>query len=236
MTLKNQNPKKKGSQGKEDFDFEKYQKEVVAGLIAGKGLLGEEGLLKPLIAKFVESALDVVLLYLGLYQYYSVLAGQTDGLFCYFRQLGPNYPAGRVSGCRNYLETYAVRTRPFLYMIRLVRRSFFLQLMLVVVVGLVGGGDILASHRSCFASSIPSTQRLPAPPWARTLFWYTIIILRERYSSISNMMCTWYVWNDTGIRTVKKRHAHTCHSTLPVRVRNRERTARYVRKYIYMLP
>ena len=26
--------------------------------MAGKGLLGEEGLLKPLIAKFVESALD----------------------------------------------------------------------------------------------------------------------------------------------------------------------------------
>lgn len=41
----------------ESFDFESYQKEVVAGLIAGKGLTGEEGLLKPLIAQFVEAAL-----------------------------------------------------------------------------------------------------------------------------------------------------------------------------------
>jgi len=59
MTLKKKNSKNKES--KEDFDFENYQKEVVAGLIAGKGLLGEEGLLKPLIAKFVESALDAEL-------------------------------------------------------------------------------------------------------------------------------------------------------------------------------
>lgn len=46
---------------KKDFDFEAYQKEVVSGLIEGKGLLGKEGLLKPLIAKFVESALDAEL-------------------------------------------------------------------------------------------------------------------------------------------------------------------------------
>ena len=59
MTLKNDKVKK--SKKKEDFDFESYQKEVVAGLMAGKGLLGEEGLLKPLIAKFVESALDAEL-------------------------------------------------------------------------------------------------------------------------------------------------------------------------------
>lgn len=59
MTLKKDNGKK--SKKKEDFDFESYQKEVVAGLMAGKGLLGEEGLLKPLIAKFVESALDAEL-------------------------------------------------------------------------------------------------------------------------------------------------------------------------------
>lgn len=43
---------------KEDFDFEKYQEQVVKGLMEGKGLLGTEGLLKPLIARFVESALD----------------------------------------------------------------------------------------------------------------------------------------------------------------------------------
>lgn len=41
-----------------DLDFAAYEKEVVAGLMSGKGLLGEEGLLKPLIARFVESALD----------------------------------------------------------------------------------------------------------------------------------------------------------------------------------
>lgn len=45
----------------EDFDFESYQAEVVAGLMAGKGLTGEGGLLKPLIAKFVEAALDAEL-------------------------------------------------------------------------------------------------------------------------------------------------------------------------------
>ena len=41
-----------------ELDFAAYEKEVVAGLMSGKGLLGEEGLLKPLIARFVESALD----------------------------------------------------------------------------------------------------------------------------------------------------------------------------------
>lgn len=41
-----------------DFDFEDYQKEVVAGLMSGKGLTGKDGLLKPLIARFVEAALD----------------------------------------------------------------------------------------------------------------------------------------------------------------------------------
>lgn len=43
------------------FDFESYQSEVVAGLMAGKGLTGKDGLLKPLIAKFVEAALDAEL-------------------------------------------------------------------------------------------------------------------------------------------------------------------------------
>ncbi|MEM9835722.1 MAG: hypothetical protein AAF828_04430 [Bacteroidota bacterium] len=40
-----------------DFDFETYRQIVIQGLIAGKGLTGEEGLLKPLIANFVEGAL-----------------------------------------------------------------------------------------------------------------------------------------------------------------------------------
>jgi putative transposase len=47
--------------GGSDFDFTAYEKEVVAGLMSGKGLIGEEGLLKPLIARFVESALDAEL-------------------------------------------------------------------------------------------------------------------------------------------------------------------------------
>lgn len=45
----------------EEFDFESYQKQVVAGLMEGKGLLGEDGLLKPLIARFVETAMDAEL-------------------------------------------------------------------------------------------------------------------------------------------------------------------------------
>ncbi len=40
-----------------DFDFETYRQTVIQGLISGKGLTGEEGLLKPLIANFVEGAL-----------------------------------------------------------------------------------------------------------------------------------------------------------------------------------
>ena len=50
-----------GSKKETEFDFAIYQKQVVEGLMQGKGLLGEEGLLKPLIAKFVESALDAEL-------------------------------------------------------------------------------------------------------------------------------------------------------------------------------
>ena len=41
-----------------DFDFEAYQKEVITGLMRGKPLTGDGGLLKPLIAKFVQGALD----------------------------------------------------------------------------------------------------------------------------------------------------------------------------------
>lgn len=44
-----------------DFDFKTYEEEVISGLMSGKGLLGESGLLKPLIARFVESALDAEL-------------------------------------------------------------------------------------------------------------------------------------------------------------------------------
>lgn len=55
--------KKKEIQKREEipFDFDAYRKEVVAGLMSGQGLLGEEGLLKPLIANFVEAALDAEL-------------------------------------------------------------------------------------------------------------------------------------------------------------------------------
>lgn len=61
MTLNKKQEKLATKESKDSFDFEKYQKEVVAGLMSGKGLLGEEGLLKPLIAKFVESALEAEL-------------------------------------------------------------------------------------------------------------------------------------------------------------------------------
>ena len=41
-----------------DFDYESFRKEVISGLISGKPLTGESGLLKPLIADFVQGALD----------------------------------------------------------------------------------------------------------------------------------------------------------------------------------
>ena len=44
-----------------DFDYEAYQQKVIAGLIQGKPLTGDGGLLKPLIAKFVQGALDAEL-------------------------------------------------------------------------------------------------------------------------------------------------------------------------------
>ena len=53
--------KLKRSKKEEEFDFKKYEEEVVSGLMSGKGLLGEEGLLKPLIARFIETALDAEL-------------------------------------------------------------------------------------------------------------------------------------------------------------------------------
>ena len=61
MKLPNNNKTKKGSKGKESFDYTEFEAEVVAGLSEGKGLLGSDGLLKPLIARFVESALDAEL-------------------------------------------------------------------------------------------------------------------------------------------------------------------------------
>lgn len=61
MTKKKKTPNQKFDGTEDSFDFEAYQKQVVAGLMNGKGLLGEEGLLKPLIAQFVERALDAEL-------------------------------------------------------------------------------------------------------------------------------------------------------------------------------
>jgi len=62
MTIRKQPKQKKAStKASEAFDFEAYQKQVVAGLMQGRALMGEEGLLKPLIAKFVESALEAEL-------------------------------------------------------------------------------------------------------------------------------------------------------------------------------
>jgi putative transposase len=43
---------------KEEFDFEKFSKEVQAGLYEKKPLLGQGGLFTPLIKKFLEAALE----------------------------------------------------------------------------------------------------------------------------------------------------------------------------------
>lgn len=45
----------------EGFDFEVYRQKVIEGLIKGEPLTGESGLLKPLIADFVQGALDAEL-------------------------------------------------------------------------------------------------------------------------------------------------------------------------------
>ncbi|MCP4987399.1 MAG: IS256 family transposase [Colwellia sp.] len=45
----------------EDFDYERFRQEVISGLIEGKALTGESGLLQPLIADFVQGALDAEL-------------------------------------------------------------------------------------------------------------------------------------------------------------------------------
>jgi len=43
------------------FDFETYEAQVIQSMMEGQGLLGSSGLLKPLIARFVERALDAEL-------------------------------------------------------------------------------------------------------------------------------------------------------------------------------
>ena len=45
----------------EDFDFKTFREQVIAGLMRGEDLTGENGLLKPLIANFVEGALEAEL-------------------------------------------------------------------------------------------------------------------------------------------------------------------------------
>jgi putative transposase len=55
MAIKDRIKKKRSN---DDFDYESYEKEVVLGLMSGKGLTGKDGLLKPLISRFVEAALD----------------------------------------------------------------------------------------------------------------------------------------------------------------------------------
>jgi len=44
--------------GSSDFDYTQFREEVIAGLLSGKPLTGDSGLLKPLIADFVEGALE----------------------------------------------------------------------------------------------------------------------------------------------------------------------------------
>jgi hypothetical protein len=57
MAIKDRIKKKRSN---DDFDYERYEKEVVLGLMSGKGLTGKDGLLKPLISRFVEAALDAL--------------------------------------------------------------------------------------------------------------------------------------------------------------------------------
>lgn len=54
-----QNKKKENSSIlPEGFDYETFRKEVISGLMQGRSLTGESGLLKPMIADFIEGALD----------------------------------------------------------------------------------------------------------------------------------------------------------------------------------
>lgn len=44
-----------------DFNFEAYQQKVITGLINGKPLTSQDGLLKPLIAKFIQEVIGIPL-------------------------------------------------------------------------------------------------------------------------------------------------------------------------------
>ncbi|HPH20608.1 MAG TPA: transposase, partial [Haliscomenobacter sp.] len=57
MAQKKKEAEKSGNQESEDFDFGTFRQQVIAGLMRGEGLTGENGLLKPLIANFVQGAL-----------------------------------------------------------------------------------------------------------------------------------------------------------------------------------
>ena len=57
MTQKKKEEANSATKGNEDFDFEIFRQQVIAGLMRGEGLTGENGLLKPLIANFVQGAL-----------------------------------------------------------------------------------------------------------------------------------------------------------------------------------
>ena len=57
MTQKKKNPDKQPSESS-GLDYEQFRREVIQGLMAGQPLTGESGLLKPLIADFVQGALD----------------------------------------------------------------------------------------------------------------------------------------------------------------------------------
>lgn len=59
MLAQKKKKSKTGVQGlPEDFDYQQFREEVILGLIQGKPLTGESGLLKPMIADFVQGALD----------------------------------------------------------------------------------------------------------------------------------------------------------------------------------
>jgi transposase-like protein len=55
---KKSSPKSPSGSLPPDFDYEAFRKEVISGLMSGQALTGESGLLKPLIADFVQGALD----------------------------------------------------------------------------------------------------------------------------------------------------------------------------------
>jgi len=56
-----QDKKKTKEDSEDNFNYGAYRQEVIAGLMRGEALTGEKGLLKPLIADFVEGALDAEL-------------------------------------------------------------------------------------------------------------------------------------------------------------------------------